>query len=78
VPRRVRLGSLGAGRRCSSPAARGRTEGSLCCLVRTEAYLGSVDASGHAPKGCSCLNVERADIVGRACAVRSVFYFVLA
>ena len=24
------------------------------------------------------MNVERADIVGRACAVRSVFYFVLA
>ena len=58
------------------PAPRGpRTNRGVALLPRQDRDVirAARAASTNAPRGCSCLNVERADILGRVCAVRSIF-----
>ena len=72
VPRRINDGSASRGDpRAPRPAHEPR--GRFVASSGPRRYPGSRAASTNAPRGCSCLNVERADILGRVCAVRSIF-----
>ena len=72
APRRSNDGSASRGDpRAPRPAHEPR--GRVVASSGPRRYPGSRAASTNAPRGCSCLNVERADILGRVCAVRSIF-----